>query len=113
MEAGTAKLCGGLFPSLSRSYRISVEYLGLSVVSPAADILVPFSHVRATSLCLSLDNFKSSIVDFNLNTVGWTSLWRLYHVWRGQSHLVVQKLHQDYGPVIRIGPNLLDLDTPT
>jgi hypothetical protein len=43
---------------------------------------------------------------------GCTDLWRLYHVWRGNSHLVIEALHQKYGPVVRIGPNLLDLDLP-
>ena len=43
---------------------------------------------------------------------GCTDLWRLYHVWRGNSHLVVEELHKKYGPVVRIGPNVLDLDYP-
>lgn len=43
---------------------------------------------------------------------GCTNLWRLYHVWRGNSHLVVEALHKKYGPVVRIGPNVLDLDYP-
>jgi hypothetical protein len=97
-----------------------VEYLGLSEVSLATypGPKVPFLHVRATPLCCHfhlhnhLASSKYSIVDFNLNAVGWANLWRLYYVWRGESHLVIQKLHQDYGPVVRIGPNLLDMDTP-
>ena len=43
---------------------------------------------------------------------GCTDLWRLYHVWRGNSHLVVEELHKQYGAVVRIGPNVLDLDYP-
>jgi hypothetical protein len=30
----------------------------------------------------------------------------------GSYHLTVKKLHQQYGPVVRLGPNLLDLDYP-
>ena len=48
----------------------------------------------------------------NIKAEGCTDLWRLYHVWRGSSHLVVQDLHKKFGPVVRIGPNLLDLDYP-
>ena len=43
---------------------------------------------------------------------GCTDLWRLYHVWRGNSHLVVKQLHDKYRLVVRIGPNVLDLDFP-
>lgn len=44
--------------------------------------------------------------------IGWTNLWRMFHVRQGQSHLVIQELHRKYGPVVRIGPNVLDLDVP-
>lgn len=30
----------------------------------------------------------------------------------GDYHLRMQELHDKYGPVVRIGPNLLDLDYP-
>ncbi|KAJ5910342.1 hypothetical protein N7504_004985 [Penicillium tannophilum] len=43
---------------------------------------------------------------------GWTNLWRMYHVRRGKYHLVIQELHKKYGPVVRIAPNVLDLDIP-
>ncbi|KAK0744864.1 cytochrome P450 [Apiosordaria backusii] len=43
---------------------------------------------------------------------GYTNLWRLYQVRTGKYHLAIQKLHEKYGPVVRIGPNLLDLDYP-
>lgn len=43
----------------------------------------------------------------------WTDLWRLYTVCRGDSHIVVRGLHQRYGPVVRIGPNMLDIDEPS
>jgi hypothetical protein len=42
----------------------------------------------------------------------WTNLWRLYHVSTGNSHQVFHDLHKKYGPVVRLGPNLLDLDYP-
>ncbi|KAK4194406.1 putative cytochrome P450 E-class, group I [Triangularia verruculosa] len=43
---------------------------------------------------------------------GYTNLWRLYQVRTGKYQLTIQKLHEKYGPVVRIGPNLLDLDFP-
>lgn len=43
---------------------------------------------------------------------GYTNLWRLYHVRTGKYELTMKRLHDKYGPVVRIGPNLLDLDYP-
>ncbi|KAI1861857.1 hypothetical protein JX265_009360 [Neoarthrinium moseri] len=43
----------------------------------------------------------------------YTNLWRLYQVTRGDSHLRWEALHRKYGPVVRVGPNLLDLDHPS
>lgn len=43
---------------------------------------------------------------------GWTGLYRFYYVIKGESHLFDQKLHQKYGPIVRIAPNVLDLDIP-
>ncbi|KAM9877459.1 hypothetical protein VD0002_g2455 [Verticillium dahliae] len=43
---------------------------------------------------------------------GWTNLWRFYHVLNLDSHLVVARLHEKHGPVVRIGPNLLSLKDP-
>ena len=43
---------------------------------------------------------------------GWTNLWRLYQVWTQKYQWNVKELHDKYGPVVRIGPNLLDLDYP-
>lgn len=45
-------------------------------------------------------------------SLGWTNLWRMYHVRQGKYHLVIQDLHKKYGPVVRIAPNVLDLDIP-
>ncbi|KAF7536624.1 hypothetical protein G7054_g4385 [Neopestalotiopsis clavispora] len=42
----------------------------------------------------------------------WTNIWRFFLVRTGDYHLKIQDLHEKYGPVIRIGPNLLDLDYP-
>lgn len=36
----------------------------------------------------------------------------MYHAWRGASHLRLKQLHDRYGPIVRIGPNLLDVDLP-
>ncbi|KAB8236692.1 cytochrome P450 [Aspergillus alliaceus] len=43
---------------------------------------------------------------------GWTNLWRAYHVTQGRSQVVLHELHQKYGPVVRIAPNVVDLDLP-
>ncbi|KAK7932552.1 hypothetical protein PG985_003264, partial [Apiospora marii] len=43
---------------------------------------------------------------------GWTNWWRFFLVRTGSYHLGVKKLHETYGPVVRIGPNTLDIDYP-
>ncbi|KAM0301547.1 hypothetical protein ACHAPM_005777 [Fusarium culmorum] len=42
----------------------------------------------------------------------WTNLWRLAVVRKGSYHLKIKELHEKYGPIVRIGPNTLDLDIP-
>ncbi|KAF5583101.1 cytochrome P450 monooxygenase [Fusarium subglutinans] len=42
----------------------------------------------------------------------WTNLWRLYQVQTQRYQWTIKDLHDKYGPVVRIGPNLLDLDYP-
>lgn len=43
---------------------------------------------------------------------GWTNLWRLYQAYSAQYAPRMKKLHEKYGPVVRLGPNLLDIDYP-
>ncbi|ROV94565.1 hypothetical protein VMCG_08146 [Cytospora schulzeri] len=42
----------------------------------------------------------------------YTNLWRLYHTSRGSLHLVYQKLHERHGHIVRVGPNVVDVDLP-
>ncbi|KAK8055652.1 hypothetical protein PG993_000879 [Apiospora rasikravindrae] len=44
---------------------------------------------------------------------GWTNVWRLCLVISGKYATVIKNLHEKHGPVVRIGPNLLDLDIPS
>ncbi|KAH7211243.1 cytochrome P450 [Fusarium oxysporum] len=48
----------------------------------------------------------------SLLSLEWTNLWRLYQVRTQKYQWTIQDLHKKYGPIIRIGPNLLDLDYP-
>lgn len=43
---------------------------------------------------------------------GWTNLYRFQLARSGSYHLKVKALHEKYGPVVRLGPDLLDLDYP-
>ncbi|KAK1572961.1 cytochrome P450 [Colletotrichum navitas] len=43
---------------------------------------------------------------------GWTNLWRLWQVISADYAPRVKRLHEKHGPVVRIGPNLLDIDYP-
>ncbi|ROT39072.1 cytochrome P450 [Sodiomyces alkalinus F11] len=42
----------------------------------------------------------------------WTRLWYLYQSWTGDSHLELYRLHQKHGPIVRTGPNMIDVDLP-
>ncbi|XEV03397.1 hypothetical protein FSHL1_008684 [Fusarium sambucinum] len=41
-----------------------------------------------------------------------TRLWYLYQASTGDSHLVLERLHKKYGPIIRITPDIIDVDIP-
>ncbi|CAM1502523.1 Fc.00g045070.m01.CDS01 [Cosmosporella sp. VM-42] len=43
---------------------------------------------------------------------GFTRLWYLYEASTGDSHLTLDKLHRKYGPIVRITPNIIDIDYP-
>ncbi|KAK8068802.1 Cytochrome P450 monooxygenase vrtE [Apiospora phragmitis] len=48
----------------------------------------------------------------NLHSIGWTNWWRFFLVRTGSYHIGIKKLHEKHGPVVRIGPNTLDIDYP-
>ncbi|CAG7559457.1 unnamed protein product [Fusarium equiseti] len=41
-----------------------------------------------------------------------TRLWYMYQVSTGDSHLILEKLHKKYGPIVRITPSIIDVDIP-
>lgn len=41
-----------------------------------------------------------------------TRLWKLHSVWKGDHHLAEIKLHQQYGPLVRIGPRHVSVADP-
>ncbi|KAK7942479.1 Cytochrome P450 monooxygenase vrtE [Apiospora aurea] len=43
---------------------------------------------------------------------GWTNWWRFFLVRTGSYHIGIKRLHDKHGPVVRIGPNTLDIDYP-
>ena len=42
----------------------------------------------------------------------WTKLWRLYDVYKGQSHHTAIRLHLDHGPLVRVAPNVVSVGDP-
>jgi hypothetical protein len=42
----------------------------------------------------------------------WTRLWRVKLVWDGKAPWKYIKLHEKYGPVVRTGPNSVDISDP-
>jgi len=43
---------------------------------------------------------------------GYTRLWRLYDVWKGDAHHTAINLHRKYGPLVRIGPSHVSVSDP-
>ncbi|KAL7907872.1 cytochrome P450 [Trichoderma velutinum] len=43
----------------------------------------------------------------------YTNFYRMYYAYRGNMHLLTKKLHDKYGPVVRMGPNYIDVDYPS
>lgn len=43
----------------------------------------------------------------------YTAVWRFYHTALGHIHIVNRRCHEQYGPVVRTGPNTLELDLPS
>jgi hypothetical protein len=41
-----------------------------------------------------------------------TNLWRLFDTWGGRTELTHQLLHQKYGQIVRIGPDIVSLSDP-
>jgi hypothetical protein len=42
----------------------------------------------------------------------WTKLWRLYDVYKSQSHQTAIRLHKQHGPLVRIAPNVVSVGDP-
>ena len=40
-----------------------------------------------------------------------TSLYALYHAWRGDRHVNFHRCHERYGDFVRLGPNYLSVNT--
>jgi cytochrome P450 len=42
----------------------------------------------------------------------WSKLWRLYDVYQGKSHETYIGLHEKYGPLVRVAPNIVSVGDP-
>ncbi|KAK4033039.1 Pisatin demethylase [Parachaetomium inaequale] len=82
---------------------------GPSVSWPAAALVLPLTLVTWFTISWVSSPLRKYPGPF---LAGYTNLWRLAQVQSGSYHLRIKKLHEKYGPVVRIGPNLLDLDYP-
>ncbi|KAF9778790.1 hypothetical protein IL306_003266 [Fusarium sp. DS 682] len=94
----------------------STSYLG--ALTPRSDwkslsvafVIVPILSIAAWWI---VTYFASPLRKYpGPRLAGWTNLWRLWTVRKGSYHVRIKELHDQYGPVVRIGPNTLDLDIP-
>ena len=89
----------------------------MAILDKALDALVPVSSWTHLSLFLLL--FSTQYVyKFYFHPLRhipgpqltkYTSLWLYYHAFIGDQCTVTHKLHRKYGPVVRIGPNEIDI----
>ncbi|KAF9877443.1 hypothetical protein CkaCkLH20_05143 [Colletotrichum karsti] len=82
------------------------SWKGLAVAVGIVPILSVALWWIAVSLTSPLRKFPGPAL------AAWTNLWRLQVVRAGNYHVKIKELHEKYGPVVRIGPNTLDLDVP-
>ncbi|KAK3353366.1 cytochrome P450 [Lasiosphaeria hispida] len=92
--------------SLPLAHLQTVSGLGLVVALVAVPLTTVFLWFTASWAASPLRKYPGPFL------AGYTNLWRLAQVKSGDYHLVIKKLHEKYGPVVRIGPNTLDLDYP-
>lgn len=93
---------------------LPIWYLTTYLLSPLRRYPGPVLAGESTSILLKANlatEGASSILTCHI-LIGWTNLWRMLHVRQGKYHVVIHELHKKYGPVVRIGPNVLDLDIP-
>lgn len=43
----------------------------------------------------------------------YSGLYRVFRLWSGQAPAVYLKLHEEYGPIVRTGPNTVSIADPT
>lgn len=48
-----------------------------------------------------------------MGELGWTNGWRVRLAISSNHAPIVKELHEQYGPVVRTGPNMLDLNIPS
>lgn len=83
------------------SIYLSVTYFR----SPLRRYPGPFLASKSTPCFLSPPYTNKSPPEF-------TNLWRLWRVTRGSIHTELVDLHKKYGPVVRVGPNIINVDYP-
>ena len=71
-------------------------------IFPLLLILVVASLVR--------NKYKPGLSDIpGPQVAAYTKLWRLYDVWKGQSHWTAIRLHKKYGKLVRIAPGVVSV----
>jgi hypothetical protein len=45
-------------------------------------------------------------------TASFSNFWKLRQVWNGNMHKQGVRIHEDYGPIVRIGPNHISVASP-
>ncbi|KAJ7080333.1 high nitrogen upregulated cytochrome P450 monooxygenase 2 [Mycena belliarum] len=103
----------------------NIPFIILALEPPALLLVFdePFSFTRLIwAYTLFLFSTSASIVAYRLSplhplaqfegpTLGKISkLWGLWIAWHGHQHLYLKKLHDEYGPCVRTGPNELSIN---
>lgn len=64
-------------------------------------------------LRLLINKFRPGLVGIpGPKLAGYTALWKLHSVWKGDHHNTEIRLHKKYGPLVRIGPNHISVGDP-
>ncbi|KAI6784944.1 uncharacterized protein J7T54_008038 [Emericellopsis cladophorae] len=94
-----------------RDEELSSSYLEIGQSMRSAAILVLLAPVVSALLWYGVQYSSSPLKRYPGPFLGaWTNFYRMYYAYTGKMHLVSKKLHEQYGPVVRMGPNYLDVD---
>lgn len=71
------------------------------------------TEARGLSYCNTNIRNCKQVMLISLGELGWTNGWRFQLAISSNHAPTIKKLHEQYGPIVRTGLNMLDLNFPS